>query len=57
MVTSGEREGERGNIGVGEKRVIMGIYEITCVKLLKTRQLLFYDDKCCASPSPRVLSL
>ena len=38
MVTSGEMEGEKGNIGVGEKkkkRVIMGLYEIMCVRLLK----------------------
>jgi len=37
VVTSGEREGGRGNIGLGDKKgVIMGLYEITCVKLLKT---------------------
>ena len=28
MVTSGEREGGRGNIGVGKGKVIMGLYEI-----------------------------
>ena len=37
VVTSGEKEGGRGNIGLmGKKRVIMGLYKITCVKLLKT---------------------
>ena len=36
VVTSGEKEGERGNIkGRGKKRVIMGLYKIICVKLLK----------------------
>ena len=34
MVTSGEREGGRGNIGVGGKKDIMGLYEIMWVKLL-----------------------
>ena len=38
MVTSGVRVRERGrgNIGVGEKGVIMGLYEIMCVNVLKT---------------------
>ena len=35
VVTSGEREGRRGITGVGEKRVIMVLYEVTCVKFLK----------------------
>ena len=36
MVTSEEREGGRGKLGAGGiKRVIMGLYEIMCVKLLK----------------------
>ena len=35
MFTNGEREAGRGDIEVGEKRVIMGLYEITCVKLSK----------------------
>ena len=35
MVTSGEREGRRGITGVGEKRVIMVLYEVMCVKFLK----------------------
>ena len=36
LVTSGEREGKRGNIGVEEKNgVIMRLYEIILVKLLK----------------------
>ena len=37
MVTSGVRVREQGrdNIRVGEKGVIMGLYEIMCVKLLK----------------------
>ena len=36
VVTSGEREGGRGNTGVGDKkRVIMGLYETMCLKLLK----------------------
>ena len=35
VVTSGEREGGRGNIGLEGKRIIMGLYEIMCVKLLK----------------------
>ena len=35
MVTNGERGGRRGNIEVREKRLIMGLYEIMCVKLLK----------------------
>ena len=35
VVTSGEREVGRSNIGVGGKRVIMGLYEIMHVKLLK----------------------
>ena len=34
MVTSGEREAGRGNSGVGRKRVIMGIYDLMCVKVL-----------------------
>ena len=33
VVTSGEREEGRGNIGVGEKRVI-GLYEIICVNMV-----------------------
>ena len=32
MITSG---GEGQNRGKGDKRVIMGLYEIMCVKLLK----------------------
>ena len=36
MVTSGERKGRRGNIGMGGKRVIEGLYEIMCVELVKT---------------------
>jgi len=32
---SEEREEERGNKGVGERRIIMGLHEIMCVKLLK----------------------
>ena len=32
---SEEREEETGNKGVGERRIIMGLYEIMCVKLLK----------------------
>ena len=35
VVTNGERGGRRGNIEVREKRLIMGLYEIMCVKLLK----------------------
>ena len=38
MVTSGEREAGRGRRGVGGRKkngVIMGLYEIICVKLLK----------------------
>ena len=36
LVTSGEREGKRGNVGVeGKNRVIMRLYEIVHVKLLK----------------------
>ena len=36
VVASGEREGGRGNTGVGDKkRVIMGLYETMCLKLLK----------------------
>ena len=32
---SEEREEERGNKGAGERRIIMGLYEIMCAKLLK----------------------
>ena len=35
MVTSGEREGEEGQYKDREERVIIGLYEIMCVKLLK----------------------
>ena len=35
MVTSGEREGEEGQYKDREERVIIGFYEIMCVKLLK----------------------
>ena len=36
VVTSEERDGGRSNTRVGKsKRVIMGLYEIMCVKLLK----------------------
>ena len=35
MVTSGERKGERSKIGLGRKKVIMGLYEIMCVKFMK----------------------
>ena len=36
MVTSGERNGEGDDIGVGgKKRVIMELYEVMHVKLLK----------------------
>ena len=38
VVTSGEREEGRGNIGVGEKRVI-GLYEIICVQLENCKAL------------------
>ena len=34
--TSGEKEAGRGFLGVRGKRVIMGLYEIMCVKLPKT---------------------
>ena len=34
MVTSGERDRGRANIGAGE-RIIMGLHEIRCVKVLK----------------------
>ena len=30
-IISGEKEGGRGNIGVGRKTVFMGLYEIMCV--------------------------
>lgn len=33
MVTDAEREG--GQVGGGEKNVIMGLYEILCVELLR----------------------
>lgn len=33
MITRGEREGRRDSIKIGGKRVIMGLYEIMCVKL------------------------
>ena len=33
VVTSGDREGGQGNIGVGdEKKFIIGLYEIMCVR-------------------------
>ena len=33
VVTSGDREGGQGNIGVGdEKKFIIGFYEIMCVR-------------------------
>ena len=35
MVTNGERKRVRGNTRVGEKKIIIGLYEIMCVKLLK----------------------
>lgn len=34
VVTSGKGR-ERDNTGVGEKRVVMAVYEIFCLKLLK----------------------
>ena len=35
VVTSGEREKRKGKKGVGEKRIIVGLYKIMCVKYLK----------------------
>ena len=35
VVTTAERKEGKGNVGVGRKRAIMGLYEIMCVKLLK----------------------
>ena len=34
VVTSGEREKRKGKIGVGEKRIIVGLYKIMYVKYL-----------------------
>ena len=40
MVTSGEREWREGQYrGRGKKRVIMGLYEINCVKLENCKAL------------------
>ena len=36
VVTRVEREKGRGNIGVRGERVTKGLYEIVCVKVLKT---------------------
>ena len=44
VLTSGEREAGRGNTGVRGGRVITGLYEIMCVKLLKTVNTIEFEE-------------
>ena len=44
MVSSGEREGGRNNIGVRGKKGYYGLYDIVSVKLLRTQNTIEFKN-------------